>query len=496
MTPERTQYAATTPSAEKIQSVPINPSAAKPAFSETLRFLMRIRLRAIIFCDNALLWNSLRLLLLLFIGVNGWFYGYLYDQVLISDTFTFPRSIMDATIHSLAMMVVFAVNYIPAYRPRSEFIHTIYPVSARFRDGLNLYSDFIQLIYGYAIAFIVMMVVGGSNFGWGHALNSLLFLLGLILTERNVKVFIEREMPHFWLNLTSVGFSGAIIGAYFYMAYLELTSSLWIQALFFIVLIITSGINYFRLSAAAGSKRDRVRTGVYVRRAFSSLDDFAVRLYLRRRTSLFTIVVIILGKAFIFGYSFFIMARGDLSDNDFARYYMLGLLLPIVPFSYVHNNLAGFFRETWLSYTLFRGSKQLMVRSWLISLALPLALDLTLSMVLIGLVGLLSAEVVLYQILVISLFIPLGIMASLHHPRFIERLFSMENISNFRNNSSGLYLFYFMIAVAALLIALATDLIWFMIIPVVLLSIVIIWAIPVRFEQHRHGIYQKLFKDE
>ena len=48
--------------------------------------------------------------------------------------------------------------------------------------------------------------------------------------------------------------------------------------------------------------------------------------------------------------------------SGMMEYYILTHSVTLIPFSYVHNNFAGFFRESWVQFILMSGQRRLLFR--------------------------------------------------------------------------------------------------------------------------------------
>ncbi|KPP99575.1 MAG: putative inner membrane protein [Bacteroidetes bacterium HLUCCA01] len=465
--------------------------------TQTLLFLTRVRLRAIFFCDRAFLWNLARFVLLLFVLAAGWFYGYLYDAVMNNPEITWRMSRMDAGIHAIGVSVVILLNYVPSFRPRSAYLHAVYPVSERFRTVVNLYGDQLTILYGYVIIFIAMMIVGGSSFNLWSGLNALLFLAAIIVTERCVKVVIEKHIPQLPLYLAGIAlFAGSLL---YYLAigipehleaYRQPIQSLWLGSTFF-----AATLFYFYLSAAAGETRSRRVTEERAKKQFTGTVSFILTLYLRRKATVVTLFMLVVSKLLMGAYGYVMLSSRQDEFSGMMEYYILTLLLPIIPFSYVHNNFAGFFRESWVQFILMSGQRRLLFRVWMGSLLPILVLDIFLAFSILGILGLLSPLTFVYYALSVSLFIPLGMISSLHHPRYVERFFTVRNMANFRNNSSGLYLLLFFALALLLALAMYAEMLLYLIIPVLLLSTYLLFLISRFYEKKRYDLYLRLYEE-
>lgn len=465
--------------------------------TQTLLFLTRVRLRAIFLCERAFLWNLARFVLLLFVLAAGWFYGYLYDAVMNNPDLTWRMSRIDAGIHAIGVSVVVLLNYVPSFRPRSAYLHTVYPVSERFRTVINLYGDQLNILYGYVLVFIAMMIVGGSSFNIWSGLNALLFLAAVIVTERCVKIVIEKHIPRLPLYLTGIALlAGSLL---YYLAigipeelelYRQLIQSLWLGTTFF-----TATLFYFYMSAAAGESRTRKVAEARAKKHFTGTISFVLTLYLRRKATVVTLFMLVVSKVLMSAYAYVMLSSRQDELGGMMEYYILTLLLPIIPFSYVHNNFAGFFRESWVQFMLMSGERGLLFKVWIGSLVPILVLDIALTFTILGILGLSDPLTFVYYALAISLFIPLGMISSLHHPRYVERFFTVRNMANFRNNSSGLYLLLFFALALLLALAMYAEMLLYFVIPVLLLSTYLLSLISRFYEKKRYNLYMRLYEE-
>jgi len=124
-----------------------------------------------------------------------------------------------------------------------------------------------------------------------------------------------------------------------------------------------------------------------------------------------------------------------------------------------------------------------------------LVLDIFLAFSILGILGLLSPLTFVYYALSVSLFIPLGMISSLHHPRYVERFFTVRNMANFRNNSSGLYLLLFFALALLLALAMYAEMLLYLIIPVLLLSTYLLFLISRFYEKKRYDLYLRLYEE-
>jgi len=476
-----------------------------PLIFQTFLFIGKTRLNGIFGGDNAFIWNTIRFILLLFIATGGWFYGYLYDAVLRADQPPFEANVLESGLHTMALMVVFLVNYVPSFRPRSEYLHTLYPVSVRFRTAVNFFGDLLNLVYVYALVFIGMMVVGGDLFGIWHGLNAALFLGMAIVLERGVKVYLEHFVPKMAVHVALTAVMGAVVLGYLSLGIPNDAYRLPGQTLLFVLITGLGLHHYITLADIAGVRRTRQ---VRLRRSRKTARHIALSatlLYLKRKATLFTVFMIIVSKLFVVAYALFFMKMGDngathdaenLRTGGFSLYYIITLMLPIIPFSYVHNNWAGFFREFWLTLRLQSGSDRLILTAWLGSLMPFLFFDLALTAILITFMNQWSLDLAVYFGLCISLFLPLGLMASIHHPRYIDRLFTMQNIAQFRNNSSAAYMLLFLVVIVVMSVLLHMGVILHAAIPVLLIAGVLSLYLPRFWNNRRHAMYDTLFSKE
>lgn len=448
-------------------------------------------------CEHAVWWNVARFILLLFVLAAGWFYGFLYDALLTNPEQNWRASRIDAGLHAIGITLVILLNYVPAFRPRSHYLHTLFPVSHRFRLGINLYGDQLSIVYGYAVIFIMMMVTGGSLFTIWNGMNALLFLLAVILLERTIKVFIEQLIPHLARFALLTAIPALSILLYLGVGIPEGLEE-WrhpIQTLWFMLNASGTLLLYLRLSAKAGPVRARKPVINRTRAVFTSIDSFVRQVYLRRKATVVTLFMLVVSKLFVSVYGLLFMKRESDLFGDLAGYYLITLLLPVIPFSYVHNNMAGFFRESWTQLVVQSGEVRQLYRAYYGSVLPVLAADISISFIILGLTGLLNVQVALYYLLLLALYLPLGAISSLHHPRYIEKFFSTQNMASFRNNSSGLYQLLFFALALLMAVGLHAGILLWLVTPVLLISYILFRMLPTYYNKRRYALYAKLYEE-
>ena len=214
---------------------------------------------------------------------------------------------MDAGIHAIGVSVVILLNYVPSFRPRSAYLHAVYPVSERFRTVVNLYGDQLTILYGYVIIFIAMDDCGRKFIQFfGAVLMPCSFWRQLLLQNDVLRVVIEKHYPQLPLYLAGIAlFAGSLL--YYLPSEYRSTWSLssantvalaWIHSFFAATLF------YFYLSAAAGETRSRRVTEERAKKQFTGTVSFILTLYLRRKATVVTLFMLVVSKLLMGAYGY------------------------------------------------------------------------------------------------------------------------------------------------------------------------------------------------
>lgn len=463
-----------------------------PPLGETLRFLSAVKLKAMFFGDDAIWLNIARFGALVFVIAYGAYYGYLYDAMVDSYKVDISATQADLMLQILVLSMVVFVNYFPGYRPSGRFIRETYPISRPFRLIANTVHDLLHLFYLYTFIFVVSVWVMSRYYGTVEMLTILIGFMGAVFTERAAKLFIEQEMKDVVHNLVLWSILPLTLVTYFWIGY-------WLQPdpgyrfVLSIVWTIVAWTAYVYLDAQVIQPKTR-KNATARNEAKWGLLGTEQRLFFRRKSVRPLVLILPLIKLLAILYGYLMGGQIFVNPNHWSALYAGFLMLPLTPFTYVQNNLAGFFRETWMSHELMAGRHQTLAKAWWNTLWPILAYDAACTFIAMGASGILSLSYVGLYAGVVLVLIPIGMYGSIRQPRAIPHFLSIQNIASYKNNTSTRIILIDMAAVLVLGILYVLGWILYALPFLALICAGFLNRMSGHYLANRHQMYDRLFK--
>ncbi len=460
---------------------------------ETVAFLVRVKLRAMFLASEVRWLNVLRLGAVVFSAAYGYYYGYLFDRMVTSDRVQVSIAQADILLQLLVLSMVVFVNYFPGYRPSGRFIRDTYPISRAVRLAANAAHDFIHLYYLYALVFLFAVKAGSLLFGWVACLTTLVLFAGALVGERAGKIFIEQEIRHRVGNLMVWSLVPVGLIAYAAMGYMGWwdewrrlgLAAVWAGAAVWVYLRLDGAVTHTK--DRRGVRPDRMR---WDRRLPEEL-----RIYLRRASIRPLLLILPLLKFVGVLYAYLVNGGQWHTMAWWTEYYAMLMFLPVAPFTYIQNNLAGFYRETWLAHDQAHGNAGRVGKAFYGVLWPVLGYDLLCTAVALQAIGVLEWNYLwLYAAVALGL-VPVALWGSLWKPRRITHFLSIESLTSFQNNTST------RVTVVGMLVIVLLAGLWKAGVPgpiLVLLTTSAWWGTTRRlkesYPEYRYRLYDRLFK--
>lgn len=461
--------------------------------SQTVGFLTRVKLKAMFLGDDALWMNLLRGGALIFVIAYGAYYGYLLDAMVDSYKVDVSFAQADLLLQVLVLSMIVFVNYFPGYRPSGRFIRETYPITRTFRLVTNTIHDLLHLYYLYTFVFIFAVWYMSAYVDWRSALALFVGFAGAVFTERAAKLFIEQEMKQVAHNLALWSILPITLGSYFFIGY-WLEPDVWTRLLLSIVWTVVAWTVYVYLDAQIIQPKTRKNATARTESRWQIL-GFEQRLFLRRKSVRPLVLILPLLKVLALLYGVAIGGQLVSDQKEWAYLYAALLMLPISPFTYVQNNLAGFFRETWISHELLNGRPKELARAWWTTLWPMLAYDAACTGIAMGAVGILTIDYVAMYVSSALIMIPIGIYGSITQARHIAHFLSIQNITSFKNNTSTRIIILDSVCILILGVVYVMGGILIALPIVALITAFLLWRIRPMYVGLKHRMYQKMFKE-
>ncbi|AKD03724.1 hypothetical protein POKO110462_02090 [Pontibacter korlensis] len=347
-------------------------------------------------------------------GVYGWLFSFLLEQAGEGNTKLGIDQVLEYT-NLFMLAIIILKGFFPAYIPKANLIPQLYPVSALERFRAELVVELVSPFYFVLLNFMLFLYMMSPLYTLLHLLQSILVILTAHITLRSLQVFIERRMR--WRNTnfySAVVMAGAFIALQVRMP-MFYPASEWLMLVVHIAALgafITS--NFFLEKAAAEPRRKTVNYSSSARRSLGW------RLFKNHKQARQMLLFGFAFKAFILGTDALAFAKkGEhLLDEVATLWLFVG---PLVVFSYVFNNVWGFYRNLWLTVERSSGTvKDFLWVTWM-ALRLPLLIDAVLTFIY---VAAFNHEVVFFTIMMytssVLILAPLSIVASIVSPKTVS----------------------------------------------------------------------------
>ncbi|MEI7811888.1 MAG: hypothetical protein WCJ01_05610 [Ignavibacteria bacterium] len=357
------------------------------------------------------------------------FYGrvsaYFLDNSFIPDTLQMKINIIRG-IFSLLFLSTITRVYLPGYKPKTDFIPAVFPVSHGKRFLIDLLADFLYPYFFVLLLFITVIKIFSSEFDIYFYLQAISALFSGHFIRRIFQSSAERKLK---LNAMTVIFIvinlAVCIFIIYQFNYRTLSHNLTSLALTLAVMVALFATDSI-------IERSVIESGITSGgRSYKSsrLDNSAAVFILRNKSARKTIMVAMLLKLF-----FIVLDLGIYSQSGrhlFSNMYIVWIYVsPVILFSYIYSNTWGFYRSLWFTIDKCTGDFKKIVTMQLKIMAFPFILDfLTASVYFI-----LNKEDIVFGFAFyftsLLLIIPFSITASITGARYVGKPLS------FRANSS------------------------------------------------------------
>lgn len=415
-------------------------------------------------------------------GFYGWLFSYMLEQAQNGGVTTVTEVIQYINLFVLGVTII--RGFFPTYVPKLDLIPRLYPVKPVRRFWVELPVELFSPFNFILVNFLFLLFILAPAYTLLHLLQSIMVLLTAHVTKRSLQVMVERKMQ--WISLNFI--SAAVLAGGFVAIQARLPmfnpAASWMELVVHIVSLgLFLGANYFLELAAFEPKRKVVN---YSQNKHRSLSWRLFKNSKQARQLLlfaFALKLIILGAD-----AALYTAKGiHIYEKNLTIWIFFG---PAIVYSYVFNNIWGFYKNLWLTVERTGGSIKDFLRSSLIPLRVPLLIDAAILAVYVAFFNHQDAlfMLVMYVASVLVL-TPLGIVASFVSPKVVK-----GSIMSFSAKTSYLYNMLSLLLVGLLLLPLLHNIL-FLIYPVVIgIALFAMVAVLKENRKYKHELFGKLFK--
>lgn len=419
-------------------------------------------------------------------GVYSWLFSFLLKLAHEGETISqSPDQVLEYA-NLLLLAVIILKGFFPAYVPKAAVIQRIYPIRPLQKFWTELIVELVSPFYFIVVNFLFLLYLMAPEYNFAQLLQSVLVILTAHVTLRTLQVFVERKVR--WHH------------SYFYMAAVMAAAFVALQArvpmfrpngelLLLVAHMAALGFfitaNYFLERAANEPRRKVVNYSSTARRSLSW------RLFKNHKLAKQMLIFGLVFKAIILALdATAYMRKGEhIFDDIFSLWMFVG---PLVVFSYVFNNVWGFYRNLWLTIERSSGSYKDFIKASLMPLRVPLLMDAVLTSLYVTFFNHESALfIVLMYIAAILLLTPLGIISSIVSPKAVK-----GGIFSFSAKTSYLYNFISIALFSMLFLPLIHPLLY-LIYPVLIGGVIFaLVAVMREYPTYKHKLFEALYKVE
>lgn len=418
-------------------------------------------------------------------GFYGWLFSFLLGQAHDGNINPGVAQVI-SYINLFVLAITIIRGFFPAYEPKVELIPRLYPVKPSQKFWTELAVELTSPFYFVILNFLFLLFVLAPEFTFMRLVQSIMVFLTAHITKRSLQIFVERKMG--WLKsnfITAAVFAGAFIA-------LQVKAPMFTPANTWLMLVVHLAslgffvaANFFLELAATEPKRRVVNYSQNKQRSLGW------RLFKNSKMA---------KQLLLFGLGFkILMLAADAVTFSLKGVHLYDknatiwlFIAPLVLYSYVFNNVWGFYRNLWLTVERTSGSTTDFLKAALVPLRIPLMIDTALLALYVLFFNHDNAVFILSMytasVLVLT---PMGIVASFVSPKVVR-----GGVMSFNTKTSYLYNFISIGLVGMLFLPLLHPLLYLVYPLVIGGAIFALVAVMKEYQKYKYNLFEKLFKTE
>lgn len=359
-------------------------------------------------------WKVIFFLLLL---LTTWFYGLFYGQLSNKlstgeiDIISLER-FFNYTFIGIAGLTIIRM-FFPNYNPLKLLFPKYYPVSKGKRYLASLINDFQKPYFFYISIFILSTTIYLENSTFRFLITSSLVLINSHLIRRCLQYqidFISKKKSYV------VNVLGLLTIISFFITALLLKIDLLI--LLITLMMVLTLIGYFQESLIESTSQREIKSK-------SGKLNLTIKLLLNNKKARLPLIIGLLFKSFILLTDLFLFrAKGEHLFEGQIVFWLFAS--PLIVFTYVFNNIWGFWKNIWLNVNTRVGRYKPLIWLGLRLMLLPLIIDMVITIPIILLSWDDTRFILIFYFTTSVYLIMLSFLWSLITPRKIVTIFQMK----------------------------------------------------------------------
>ena len=424
--------------------------------------------------------KPLSILLTLVYVLTAWLYGWLLASLINESSKEeigniSPEKIINYSLCFIIGLVLLRM-ILPRYTPQKQLLPKFYPVT-RFQNYLiSVLFDFLNPLF-FSIAFFIILCCW-----YLHEFKLLFLLLGFSalvsaqLLRRLIQYGIDFRIKNKGYLLLIVSLLLIYFLSYYY-AYLNQQ----LKALSLFIPIYLFCIGYLMELTVIESRINEISGG-------SGKSNLYLKLIINNPKARLLLLVGVLFKFILLTVDYIMFKKNGKHIGDGQLIYWM-IASPLILFTYVFNNTWGYWQSVWLNYELRLGGHKEITQFVLKLLAIPLIIDLIITVPLLLLSWDNYIFIILFYFLSALFLVSFCSIWSIIFPKKIKSIFQMGGTSSVVGSSVSI--------IGVLLLSLLILNYWFyVLIPIYLIASVVAYKYsPDLYKERKYSLVNELFNE-
>lgn len=361
--------------------------------------------------------NPWKILLSLILVLTAWMYGKLFGEIsnkLVSGEIDFITVEKFTSIIIIAISVFTIIRMIfPNYNPLVQLFPKYYPLSKAELYFTSLINDFYKPYFFYLILFIISGSYYAENLGINFIGCGLLALVSSQLVRRSFHYMADFEMQ---ISFRFFHIIGVLAIAYYVFALFASSTYIVLQLISIVIVLLLIG--YFQESSIISRRIGEIKSK-------ASKTNINIKLLLNNKKVRLPLIIGLLLKVFIlFGDFFLLRIKGKHLFEGQIVFWLFAS--PLIIFTYVFNNVWGFWKNIWLNMELKVGDYKPMTLQVFRLVLIPLIIDLFITVPVLLFSWNNYEFILLFYFTITAYLLMLSFLWSLITPRKISSSFQMK----------------------------------------------------------------------
>ena len=424
--------------------------------------------------------KPLSILLTLVYVLTAWLYGWLLASLINESSKEeigniSPEKIINYSLCFIIGLVLLRM-ILPRYTPQKQLLPKFYPVT-RFQNYLiSVLFDFLNPLF-FSIAFFIILCCW-----YLHEFKLLFLLLGFSalvsaqLLRRLIQYGIDFRIKNKGYLLLIVSLLLIYFLSYYY-AYLNQQ----LKALSLFIPIYLFCIGYLMELTVIESRINEISGG-------SGKSNLYLKLIINNPKARLLLLVGVLFKFILLTVDYIMFKKNGKHIGDGQLIYWM-IASPLILFTYVFNNTWGYWQSVWLNYELRLGGHKEITQFVLKLLAIPLIIDIIITVPLLLLSWDNYIFIILFYFLSALFLVSFCSIWSIIFPKKIKSIFQMGGTSSVVGSLVSI--------IAVLLLSLLILNYWFyVLIPIYLIASVVAYKYsPDLYKERKYSLVNELFNE-